>query len=703
MLAKNRILYMQDVPYRILHFERLTSEIVVIEMNTERLHILNCDASVEILPKLESKEFFVEEDTELSIAVLPMSAECQERFERNKQIVAEINFHYGQSHYLGLKGKEQKPPLLEIQNKYGIGKKTLRIIITRYLQSGCKESSLIDRRAQNYRRTPKQYEYVNGHRPGAKAEQNTSKIVRDEHLCKCFDEIIKMKLDSRYATYSKCFGEVIQREYSVGRRDEETRKIILSDEEIQNAPTLKQFYQYKKRHVTYKQEYIAGHSKQEYQNNKRPLFSDCTIDAYGVGDSTQVDIVDMDLLLTRLDMPVIAGRPHVYFLTDVISRIIMAYFISYANNSLVGLQGLLINLAQDKVELCKRFGIPIHEWQWPSNIIPGSMFCDNGSDFESNRIMEIYQRLGIERNLVPPAMGSYKPIVERKNKSLNDFFKTIFEDLGVIGKHYGSTHYDDAKLNMILAEKIVILFILNNNEHYMEEYPTTREMLDNNIKPIPYKIWEFQSKIFPYRKILNKKEFIQNCLFDGEASITREGIEFQKHVYFPDAKDIQFWKDMDNFKKRIKIPVRYSLADADFILYLRGSVYYTATLSTLKSDERTFGSIDRITLEEYDKKKEGMDTWGESYNRVVDAEYASHLKKIADDVRNNPKASKDNIRQNLSEEKTSDLKRKSPFPDIIDGEESKTEESPIPLNDKENDAKEIVSSGWEAAMENFSL
>ena len=160
---------------------------------------------------------------------------------------------------------------------------------------------------------------------------------------------------------------------------------------------------------------------------------------------------------------------------------------------------------------------------------------------------------------------------------------------------------------------------------------------------------------------------------------------------------------MDNFRKRIRIPVRYSLADADYILYLRGSVYYTATLSTLKSDERTFHSIDRVTLEEYDKKKRAMDTRGESYNRIIDSEYRSSLEKIAEEVHDKPKASKDNVRQNLSEEKTIDLKRKSPFLDIVGNEDNKAEESSNPLNDKENNSEEIISSGWEAAMETFSL
>ena len=404
-----------------------------------------------------------------------MSEAIQRSYNRNSMIIADFNAIYRKNCYLDLATKKSKPELHAIMDKYNISKHSLNILILNYLQSGCSLYSLIDRRGSGLSAKPKAYTYTEGHRPGRKADENSSEVVLTQEVIDLFDQIIDERLSHRYGTYSKIFREIIGKAYGV-KLDKDG---LVPHEVRRRIPTLEQFYHYKRKKVTKKMEFIASHSETEHRNTYRPLLGDVTLYAWGIGDQMQVDIVDLDMYLK--------GK----YVQGLIGTLV--------NNSIYGLIGLLNNLAEDKVALAAKYGIKIQEREWPSGIIPGAIYCDNGSDFKSAKIEEIYNRLGIERNLEPPAMGSMKGVVEQEFDVFYDSFKYLFEGSGIIEKDYGSNHKKEARLTLDDIHKIAISFIIYANQRSIATYPLTLDMVNNGVLPRPVDLWNYFKGRYPYR------------------------------------------------------------------------------------------------------------------------------------------------------------------------------------------------------------
>lgn len=55
----------------------------------------------------------------------------------------------------------------------------------------------------------------------------------------------------------------------------------------------------------------------------------------------------------------VVGRPILYAMRDVRTHAVVAISAAYDNNSIIGLTGLLMNLAEDKKELCKRYNVTL--------------------------------------------------------------------------------------------------------------------------------------------------------------------------------------------------------------------------------------------------------------------------------------------------------------------------------------------------------
>ena len=98
-------------------------------------------------------------------------------------------------------------------------------------------------------------------------------------------------------------------------------------------------------------------------------------------------------------MAVGCGRANVYMMIDVLSRVILAVGVAFNQNAYIGLSNMLINLAEDKVAYCARYGLTISPEVWPSSIIPERIRTDRGADFKGEDFKKVCLRVGMERNL----------------------------------------------------------------------------------------------------------------------------------------------------------------------------------------------------------------------------------------------------------------------------------------------------------------
>ena len=296
--------------------------------------------------------------------------------------------------------------------------------------------SLLDNRY--YGKMPQKIKYSS--KPGRPTLYGkTSGKIIDETDEKNYKKAISMKIrkggKSRDITWKDAYDYMLSSFYQKVIKYEDgsiTRELLPNE----NIPTFKQFYYYSKNNTKKEIIDIAQTSEFEVQNDKRLLTGSAKTNVFGPGDVFEIDACEVDVALVSQNDPNQAvGRPILYVIIDVFTGTIMAVSIAFDNNSIVGLTNALANLAEDKIELCRKYGINLdNDNVWPSGFKPNSFRVDHGSDFISKEFHRIAKELGIEIDTVPIMNGSMKGTVEHTFRTFHERICSLLNQNGKIEK-----------------------------------------------------------------------------------------------------------------------------------------------------------------------------------------------------------------------------------------------------------------------------
>ncbi|MCH3965728.1 MAG: transposase family protein [Clostridium sp.] len=306
-------------------------------------------------------------------------------------------------------------------------------------------------------------------------------------------------------------------------------------------PTYDQFYYWFKKNEDPKKDIVLRESAKEFELKNRELLSNSTIETDGPGTRFQVDATIADIyLVSSLDRNRIIGRPVVYAIIDVFSRLVTGIYVGLEGPSWLGAMMALNNMITDKVEFCKSYGIEIVEEQWPAKHIPDIIIADRG-EFEGYSVENLINNLNIKIENTPPYRGDLKGIVERSFKTTNEKIK--HKTPGAIQKEYrkrGDRDYRlDATLTLEEFTKIYINLVLEHNNKQIDKYPVEIEMLKDNIAPIPSALWNWGIENKKGRLRTVDREVLRlNVLPRGRANVSRAGIRF-KGLYYGSQKALE--------------------------------------------------------------------------------------------------------------------------------------------------------------------
>lgn len=474
--------------YRVISI--LGDTVVLCLMDTSKFELAFFDIEM-VTDSINDESIIIEKDEDAIIFdsnVLSKSA--RKKFETKFKLLQEVVNIYGPS-YARLYGKHDKPELKELLNKYDIAKNSFWRLCTRYFQSGMKPYSLLDKKSFGVNKG-KTYQYTN--KPGQKSKYVESNIYLDEQTLSRFEEALADYKSGRQKTLRNSFQKMNMKYYTMTELIDGVSSYIFMPES--ERPTLGQFYYYAQKHLTKEEKDLIKTSAAEQRNNKRLLISDSLKDVYGPADMVEIDACEADVsLISELDPDQAIGRPIVYFMIDVYSRIILAVSVAFDNNSILGITNLFFNLADDKQEYCKKYGIEFNDKRlWPSGVIPKRIRVDRGSEFKSYEFDRICNELGIEKQIVSGASGSLKGVVEQAFHQMHAKQNVHLENHGLIEKRYDSLHHKEASLTIHDYTRMVINFVLAHNQQHLETYPLTKEMIEKNIAPVPAILWEYGSK-----------------------------------------------------------------------------------------------------------------------------------------------------------------------------------------------------------------
>ncbi|HJG29056.1 MAG TPA: transposase family protein, partial [Subdoligranulum variabile] len=554
--------------------------------------------------------------------------------------------------YEKLYGKTTKTNLKKTMEDLGIQRDAAWRAIRRFLQSGLDMAAIVDGRSlRSGKRNPYKYSKKTGH-PTMNALGKGVPLT--DEIRTYFDEAIKDFLIGRAKTKKDAYMTMIEKHFI---NEEETptgiRVSVLPDN---LRPTLKQFLNYTRVRVPQEEIDKAKTSAREQRNNKRLLLSDNLQGVMGPGDLWEVDECEIDLSLVSVENPsVTVGRPIVYVMIDVYTRMIVAYSVAFDNNSVLGITNCFLNLLDDKQELCNRFGIQIGANEWPSKILPLRLRSDYGAEYISHAMDTICCKLGVAKELVSPATGSLKGQVEQLFHQIHAAQNSLLEGKGLIEKRYDSNHHQEAILNIQEFEAVLLTYIVGHNRKYMEKYPLTKDMRQQNVEPRPIDLWKYGVSLNGSpRPITNEVMFRHSLLLPVKASVGRAGITF-KGLFYINLQDEALLRDMYLASTHGKKKLESACIDPrniSHLYYIREGKLMTASLNYKKTGMKEY---EGMTLSEYNalhNKKKDDDAIGRETNLQMDIAIRDRQAKIVSEAqKRHLSPSTENLRANRAAEK----------------------------------------------------
>ncbi|RTE85509.1 MULTISPECIES: transposase [Gammaproteobacteria] len=341
--------------------------------------------------------------------------------------------------------------------------------------------------------------------------------------------------------------------------------------------SLEQFSYHFKKNVNYKKWEVYKTSSKNVQNNHELTVGRAQDYSLGPSHTYEIDATTLNLyVVSRVqdengkDSPKVLGRPYLYFIVDSYSTMIVGYTLTFQTGT-AAVKRALYNAFTNKVEFCRKYGIPIDDSDWPCEHVCTRLLCDRAGEYTTKLFDDIIaEDLKLETITYAPAyLGKRKGTVE---VNFNAIDQIVIQQLdGSVKRRPAkdSAHPSNfARYDIQTLNQLVIKAILSFNKRRVNfSRLQTFDVLDG-VAPTPISIWNRHISGKMGGGVRRPKEQIKYALLDRvEATIGKSGITLKSNrlSYFTEHKAFQEWQTEIMLRKTPKtIDVRTNPDDPRF-------------------------------------------------------------------------------------------------------------------------------------------
>lgn len=454
--------------------------------------------------------------------------------------------------------------LERIEKETGIKKQNLYAYLARYWKGGKTPNAFIPeykkRGARGRQRVGTEKRL--GRPPHA--ESAFGKVL-DENDFHNFEKAIKKYyLTRKELSFQATYEKMLSDSYSVAVKDNGDAEHwhLLPPGEV---PSIRQFRYWYQKNRDLRTEIQKRKGDAKYELSSRSVLGKSDYGQMGPGSKYQIDATVGDIyLVSQFDRSNIIGRPVMYFVIDVFSRMVTGMYIGLEGPSWVGAMMAIANAASDKVAYCQEYGISIAREEWPCYHIPAVILGDRG-EMESKNADNLVSMLGIRIENAPPYRADLKGIIEQHFRTINSN-ATVFLPGRVkpdMAERGGKDYRLDAKLDIRQFTAIIIKCVLYyNNSHYMESFEKSSRMMEAGVESIPLKLWNWGCRCCPGSLRVFPEEKVKLALMPTEnASVTGKGVRF-KGLYYSSQEMVDgLWFEKARSKGSYRLKVSYDPRD----------------------------------------------------------------------------------------------------------------------------------------------
>ena len=401
---------------------------------------------------------------------------------------------------------------------------------------------------------------TSGVKRGRPSQYGSTNINVDAATRTIFEKAIKKYYLTRNEhTLQYAYDMMIAEHYAqyVTGLDGKTKAVLPPVEQL---PTIRQFrYWYHKTHDN-KEKITKRKGESKFNLDHRAITGKSDYGLMGPGSRYEIDATIGDIyLLSRFNRADIVGRPVLYFVLDVFSRMVTGMYVGLEGPSWAGMMMAIANAVSDKVKYCAEYGIEIAEEEWPCRGVPGVIRGDRG-ELESKSADTLVNALNVRVEVAPPYRADMKGIVEQHFNTINGTTIArlpghVLPDMSERGGH---DYRHDAKFDIYQLTQIMIRSVLrHNNHHFLEGYERTADMIKDNVIPIPLELWNWgiahsgALRAFP-------EDTVKLALMPADtATVTGKGIKFKGLYYLCGRAAAEHWFETARAKKSWKVDISY--------------------------------------------------------------------------------------------------------------------------------------------------
>jgi hypothetical protein len=309
---------------------------------------------------------------------------------------------------------------------------------------------------------------------------------------------------------------------------------------VYERPTLTQFrYWYQLEHQDDVEKTITSRKgAKKFALEHRAIIGTSRMETIGPGSRYQIDATIADVyLVSKYNRNWIIGRPVIYVVIDVFSRMVVGVYVGLEGPSWIGAMMALANAAADKVEFCREYGVEITQEEWLCHHLPDAILGDRGEllamPIEENFIANLHVRI----ENAAAYRADWKGLVERHFSIIHGHVKPFLPGyVDVDFRQRGAHDYRlDSRLDIDQFTQIIIYIILyHNNHHHLDTYERDEAMIADDVRCFPTDLWRWGITNRSGRlRTVNEDIVKLNLMPTEKATITAKGIKLKgKEMYY---------------------------------------------------------------------------------------------------------------------------------------------------------------------------
>jgi putative transposase len=371
--------------------------------------------------------------------------------------------------------------------------------------------------------------------------------------------------------------------------------------------------------------------EKHFNLRKRGLLGDATSIAFGPGSVYQIDATIADIyLVSSLNRKKIVGRPVVYPVIDVFSRLIVGVTVLLEGPSWFGGMIALDNVVEDKVAYCAEFGITIQPDEWSANSLPEIIMADRG-EFEGYGVESLINTFGVTVQNNPPGRPDFKSIIERHFGIATEKFIRFSPGGEDKKRERGDKDYRlDAIYTLHEFETLIIAHILNYNKaHELTHYRKDEYLIADEVERFPIELWNWgiQNRSGHLRSF--SRDLVRaNLLPRKEVSVTAQGIHFSHQLYYTcETAQNEGWHARARIRGSWKITIAYYPRSTKHI-YLISENGQKVEACELTPASKAFLNTDFYEVDDYFNREKQASEGSKDRVFQSDAEFNARLEHI---------------------------------------------------------------------------